>query len=253
MANPARRRQQQASRKPAKPKKRPLGRRIIRAALRIYAKSLLFAFLIVVIWVGFFRFVNPPITLLMYSESQRLNRLSYVWMDIEDMSPNIPLAIVASEDANFCLHNGFDYDAIETAINERSGRGASTISQQVAKNLFLWPGRSWLRKGLEAGLTVMIEALWPKRRILEVYLNIAEFDSGVFGVAAASRRYFGLSASNLRLGDAAKLALVLPAPRTRNANSLSATQRRRASSIAVGASTLRKDGRADCFLDASAP
>ncbi len=249
MAHPAQRR-----RKPAKKSVRKgFGRRVLRVAIRVYAKSLLAVFLIVVLWVGFFRFVNPPATFLMYSESQRLNRLSYVWMDIGDMSPNIPLAVVAAEDANFCLHNGFDYAAIEAAISDGSGRGASTISQQVAKNLFLWPGRSWLRKGLEAGFTVMIEALWPKRRILEVYLNIAEFDSGAFGVAAASRRYFGTSASKLRLGDAAKLALVLPAPRTRNADRLSATQRRRASSIAVGASTLRKDGRANCFLDAPAP
>lgn len=229
------------------------GRRLSRGLLKVYVKSLLFSVVIVFAWVMLYRFVNPPMTLLMYSEYQRLQRLQYEWVDLEDMSPNIPLAIVASEDANFCLHNGFDYDSIATALEEGSGRGASTISQQVAKNVFLWPSRSWVRKGMEAGLTVFIEALWPKRRIIEVYLNVAEFGPGVFGVNVAARKYFNTAPENLRLADAAKLAVVLPSPRTRQPNALPGELRRRASRVAGGGATIRRDGRADCFLPGTEP
>lgn len=126
------------------------------------------------------------------------------------------IAVVASEDQKFPAHWGFDFAQIGDALDDREHgrriRGASTISQQVAKNLFLWPGQSWVRKGIEAYLTVLIEALWPKRRILEVYLNIAEFGHGIYGVEAASRTYFRKSAAQLNTYDAALLAAVLPNP-----------------------------------------
>jgi monofunctional biosynthetic peptidoglycan transglycosylase len=156
-------------------------------------------------------------------------------------------AAVAAEDANFCRHWGFDMGAIRTAIAEGSGRGASTISQQTVKNVFLWQGRSWLRKALEAVLTLLVEAVWTKRRILVVYLNVAEFGEGVFGVEAAARHYFGISAAELTPTQAARLAVVLPNPKVRNPASLNQTLRRRAARIADGAETIRVDGRADCF------
>ena len=138
------------------------------------------------------------------------------WVDLERISPNLPLAVVASEDQKFPEHWGFDVEAIEKAyaLNQHSHkvRGASTISQQVAKNLFLWSGRSYFRKGLEAYFTILIESLWPKRRILEVYLNIAEFGYGTYGAEAAAQRFFHKPAARLTRADAAVLAAVLPNP-----------------------------------------
>jgi monofunctional biosynthetic peptidoglycan transglycosylase len=138
------------------------------------------------------------------------------WVDLTRISPNLPLAVVASEDQKFPEHWGFDVESIEKAyaLNQHSHRvrGASTISQQVAKNLFLWSGRSYLRKGLEAYFTVLIEGFWPKRRILEVYLNIAEFGYGTYGAEAAAQRFFHKSAARLNRSDAALLAAVLPNP-----------------------------------------
>lgn len=137
------------------------------------------------------------------------------WVSMDDISPWMALAVIASEDQKFPVHWGFDVEAIQSVLdnegNERM-RGASTLSQQTAKNLFLWDGRSWVRKGLEAGLTVGIETVWTKRRILTVYLNIAELGNGVFGVEAASQRYFHKPASRLTMSEAALLAAVLPNP-----------------------------------------
>ena len=169
------------------------------------------------------RWINPFYTAFM-AEAQLdawANRdANYVyrhsWVDLDRISPNLPLAVVASEDQKFPEHWGFDVEAIEKAyaLNQHSHkvRGASTISQQVAKNLFLWSGRSYFRKGLEAYFTILIESLWPKRRILEVYLNIAEFGYGTYGAEAAAQRYFHKPAARLTRGDAAVLAAVLPNP-----------------------------------------
>ena len=144
-------------------------------------------------------------------------RLRREWVGWSEVSPELPIALVASEDQKFPEHHGFDWDAIESALERnREGHrvhGASTISQQTAKNLFLWPGRSWLRKGMEAWFTVLIETLWPKRRILEVYLNVAEFGDGIYGAEAASRAYFRKPAAHLSAHEAALLAAVLPSPR----------------------------------------
>ena len=236
---------------PSRPKLRVdwlLPFRVIAWLFSPFVKFALMLVLVAAIFVGIFRWVNPPLTYLMYSEYNRLGVIHYQWRDLEDMSTFIPLAIAASEDANFCDHNGFDFDAIASALTDGSGRGASTISQQVAKNVFLWPGRSWLRKGLETGVTVLIESLWTKRRIMEVYLNVAEFDEGVFGIDRAVARYFRYDPATLRLSDATRLAVILPNPRERSANNLSYNLRRHASSISIGATTLRAEGRADCFL-----
>ena len=136
------------------------------------------------------------------------------WVPMSEISSPMALAVMAAEDQKFPEHWGFDVDAIQSVLDKDGGkmRGASTLSQQTAKNLFLWDGRSWVRKGLEAGLTVGIETVWTKRRILTVYLNIVEFGDGVFGVEAASQRYFGKPASRLTMSEAALLAAVLPNP-----------------------------------------
>lgn len=137
------------------------------------------------------------------------------WVGMDAISPWMPLAVIASEDQKFPDHWGFDVEAIQSVLDSEGGgriRGASTLSQQTAKNLFLWDGRSWIRKGLEAGLTVGIETVWTKRRILTVYLNVAEFGDGIFGVEAAAQRYFHKPASRLTMSEAALLAAVLPNP-----------------------------------------
>ncbi len=154
------------------------------------------------------------------------------WVGWPAISAQMGIAVIASEDQRFAEHWGFDLESIQDAIEERKSggrvRGASTISQQVAKNLFLWPGRSWVRKGLEAYVTVLIEMFWPKRRILEVYLNIAQFGDKTFGVGAASRRFFGKRASALSAPEAALLAAVLPDPVHMRADRPSAYVRQRA-------------------------
>jgi monofunctional biosynthetic peptidoglycan transglycosylase len=143
--------------------------------------------------------------------------IQYRWVDWPQISPHIKVAVIASEDQTFFSHHGFDFKSINDALEDRERgrriRGASTLSQQVAKNLFLWPGQSWIRKGLEAYFTVVIETLWPKQRILEMYVNLAEFGSGVFGVGAASEIYFKKPAARLTASDAALLAAVLPSPK----------------------------------------
>lgn len=196
------------------------------------------------------RFVNPYMTPYFVTERMRLGQVTRDWTPIEDFSVHVPRAMVAAEDANFCLHRGFDLDAIRAALSDDSRlRGGSTISQQVAKNVFLWQGRTWLRKGLEAWFTVLIELIWPKKRIIEVYLNIAELDEGVFGAAAAGRHYFKREPDQLTLIQAARLAAILPSPKKRSAARPGAYTSKRARQIAAGAETIAADGRAACFED----
>jgi monofunctional biosynthetic peptidoglycan transglycosylase len=156
-------------------------------------------------------------------------------------------SVVAAEDANFCLHWGFDMAAIREAIEDGGARGASTLSQQVVKNTFLWHGRSYLRKAMEAAITPVIEILWSKQRILEVYLNTAEFAEGVFGVQAAAQHHFGVDAADLSALQAARLAAVLPNPKDRSASQPSSFVRKRTRAILSGAETIDVDGRAGCF------
>ena len=193
------------------------------------------------------RFVVPWTTPYMFTESRTLGGVSYIWVDMDDIAPVMARSVVAAEDANFCTHWGFDMVAIRDAIEDGGTRGASTLSQQTVKNLYLWHGRNYTRKAMEALLTPALEAFWPKERIVEVYLNIAEFDAGVFGVEAAARHYFGVSASDLTAVQAARLAAILPNPKDRSAANPSDFVRRRAASIMDGAETIRRDGRAACF------
>jgi monofunctional biosynthetic peptidoglycan transglycosylase len=176
-----------------------------------------------VLSVALLRWIDPPYSAFMAEKRieawvthDRDYVFQHTWVDLARISPNLPLAVVASEDQKFPEHWGFDVEAIEKAyqLNQHSHRvrGASTISQQVAKNLYLWSGRSYFRKGLEAYFTLLIEAFWPKRRILEVYLNIAEFGNGTYGAEAAAERFFHRPAARLSRSDAAVLAAVLPNP-----------------------------------------
>ena len=147
--------------------------------------------------VALFSVVNPPVTHTIWSEWRRLGKVERDWVPIEEISPVMARAVVAAEDANFCLHWGFDVDAIRDALEDGGSRGASTITQQVVKNVFLWQGRSWVRKALETSITPVVEIFWSKQRILEVYLNVAETGQGVFGVEAAAQRNFNVSAAQL--------------------------------------------------------
>lgn len=189
----------------------------------------------------------PPATPYAAAEARRLGGIEREWVPMERISPAMARAAVAAEDANFCRHWGFDVAALRLAIAGGAERGASTISQQTAKNVFLWQGRSWPRKALEAALTPLVELLWSKRRILEVYLNVIEFDEGVFGVEAAAQDAFGVPASDLTPIQAARLAAVLPAPKTRDAANPTEDLEARARAILDGAATIARDGRAECF------
>lgn len=198
------------------------------------------------LWTLLYAVINPPTTPYMRAEAHRLVNIKHEWVAMEDIAPVMARSVVAAEDANFCLHWGLDVNAIQAAV-ERGRGGASTISQQVVKNVFLWHGRSWARKAIEALWTPMSEAVWSKRRIVEIYLNVAEFDEGVFGVQAAARHYFGIDAGDLSATQAARLAAILPSPKNRSASNPSTFTRNRAAQIRSGAATIAADGRADCF------
>ncbi len=194
-----------------------------------------------------FSFVPPPINLYQLGEAWRLGGIEKDWVPWEEIAPVMGRSAVAAEDANFCNHWGFDMAAIRQAIEEGSNRGASTISQQVVKNVFLWQGRSWVRKAMEAVLTPVVELVWSKQRILEVYLNVAEFGEGVFGIQAAAQHHFGVDAKDLTELQAARLAAVLPNPKDWNPAKPSSFVRSRTRGIISGAETIKADGRSACF------
>ena len=195
----------------------------------------------------FYAVFNPPTTPYMASEGRRLGEVDHQWVSLEDVAPVVGRSVVAAEDANFCTHWGFDMAAIRVALEDGAGRGASTISQQVVKNTFLWQGRSWFRKALEATITPVLETVWSKQRILEVYLNVAEFGEGVFGIEAAAHTYFRVGPGQLTPQQAARLAAVLPNPKKRSPTNPTSFLRKRSRSIADGAQTILADGRAECF------
>lgn len=218
-------------------------RKIRRLALRIVLGLAAVFFLTIAI----FAVLNPPTTITMQSERARLGEIDYQWVAAEEVAPVVFRSVVAAEDANFCQHWGFDMSAIRDAISAGAQRGASTITQQTVKNVYLWQGRSWPRKALEAIATPAVEVIWSKRRILEVYVNVAEFDEGVFGIDAAAHHYFGVEPGKLSAAQAARLAAVLPAPKQRSASRPSSAMVRRAAQILDGAATIQNDGRAACF------
>ncbi|MBK7047165.1 MAG: monofunctional biosynthetic peptidoglycan transglycosylase [bacterium] len=221
--------------RPAQPRRRV--RRLARLLVRLALLAIVGSVAAVALW----RFAPPPLSGVMAQRwlEARLHgqpfRLDYQWTPRRDIAATLPLAVIAAEDQRFFRHDGWDGEAIRQALEEaKEGgrrRGASTISQQTAKNLFLWTGRSWLRKGLETWYTFWIELLWPKERILEVYLNLAEWDEGVFGVGAACRRHFDTTPARLDRARAARLAAVLPNPRRMDAGHPSAYVLRRQGQI----------------------
>lgn len=199
-----------------------------------------------------FRFVPPPLTPLMVERWVQGGSVTRHWVPLAQMSPNLVRAVIASEDSKFCSHHGFDWDAIDRAMETNADgerlRGASTISQQTAKNLFLLPDRTWTRKGIEAGFTVLLEAMWPKRRILETYLNIAEWGPQRFGADAAARAEFGKPASALSVAQAARLATMLPNPRRYRAGKPGPYILRQSQVVAARMAIVRRD-RLDACID----
>ncbi len=221
----------------------PLWRKVLHWVGRLLGGVVAFYVLLIVV----FSFLPPPGNIYQWQESWRLGGIKRDWVSWQDISPDMARSAVAGEDANFCLHWGFDIAQIRDAIANGKQRGASTISQQVVKNVFLWQGRSYLRKAIEAAMTPVVELMWSKQRILEVYLNEAEFAEGVFGVQAAAQVLFKTDAANLSASQSARLAAVLPNPKERNAAKPSGFVRGRAAQIRSGAETIAADGRAACF------
>lgn len=198
-----------------------------------------------------YKVVPPPITILMVERLLQGHGMDYRWRSIDNISPALRQAVVASEDQRFCEHHGFDVQAMQKAMahnQRRPGRirGGSTISQQTAKNVFLWPDRTFVRKGIEAYFTVLIEALWGKRRIMETYLNVVEFGPGVYGAEAASERFFHESADQLTPAQAARLAAVLPKPLSWKAAAPGPYIAKRSRRIGGAMGAVRADGLATC-------
>lgn len=207
--------------------------------------------LIPILWVIAYRFVPIPGTFLMAQRAIGGDDTRRNLVRLSDISPYLVRSVIASEDASFCSHDGFDWRAIKVAMksNERGRklRGGSTISQQTAKNVFLWPQRSYIRKGMEAGFTVLIETLWPKRRIMEAYLNVAEFGPGVFGAEAGALTHFRKHAKDLTPLEAARLAAILPSPRRWSPTQPSRRVARKSNGIVRGARIVRENGLDDCI------
>jgi len=229
---------------------------------RLFILAFVVVFLVPLALTLAFRFVNPPATLLMVQRALEGETLRHEARPYAEISPHLMRAVIAAEDAKFCSHRGFDLEAIDNAIEynqqaEDRGsskrRGASTISQQTAKNVFLWPQRSWLRKGLETYFTLLIEYTWPKRRILEAYLNVAEWGEGRFGAEAAAQAVFGVSAKELTPAQAARLAAVLPSPNKWSAEKPGPYVRRRAAVIEQRMRVVQADGLDSCVLPRTAP
>lgn len=194
---------------------------------KLLKRIIIVLFVAQLVYIVALKWVNPPITVTQLISFFSGNGLKRDYIKLNDMSPNARLAVIASEDQMFPDHNGFDIKSIEKALTTNSKkksriRGASTISQQVAKNVFLWQGRTWVRKGLEVYFTFMIEMIWGKERILEMYLNVAEMGKGIFGIEAASRAYFKKPAKKLSQSEAAKIAACLPNPKKYKVNPPSA-------------------------------
>ena len=226
-----------------------MNKSIIYTFIKWSVRFVLFFFSLIFIILLLTKWINPPITTVILSESISLDqKVNQEWRTIDEIGKNVILTVLASEDSNFCTHYGFDFNEIFRAKEKGFSRGASTISQQVSKNLILWRERSWFRKGLEALITIMIETLWSKKRILEIYLNIAETGNGYFGIQAISNSLFKKNSYDLTLKEASYIAVTLPNPKKRNAKKLSINLKKRAESVRNGANTLRLDGRASCVL-----
>src|SRR3569623_1854104 len=221
-------------------------------------KLVLAVILISVLWLLVYRFVNPPVTVTMLGDMFAGRGAARDWMPIGEIDRDMVRAAIAAEDGKFCSHRGFDYEAIEDAMKRNASggriRGGSTISQQTAKNAFLWQGGGYVRKGVEAWFTFLIEHLWGKRRIMEVYLNLAETGSGTYGVNAGSDRYFGHDASAMSSTEAARIAAVLPLPKERAAIAPKGFTRRYGNIIVARIPVDARDGLDACvYMGTNAP
>jgi monofunctional biosynthetic peptidoglycan transglycosylase len=227
--------------------RKPLWRRVL-----LWLVTAVLAFLLgSVLWVVAYRFVNPPITFTMIGDIVAGHGVTKRWMPLSQIDRSMARAVIGAEDSRFCRHDGFDFAAIEQAYkrNQKGGRirGGSTISQQTAKNVFLWQGGGYFRKGLEAWFTVLIENIWGKRRIMEVYLNVAETGIGTYGVNAGAMRYFKHDASRLSAREAAQIAAVLPLPKKRAAIAPKGFTRRYGNSISRRINVVAGDGLDACL------
>jgi monofunctional biosynthetic peptidoglycan transglycosylase len=226
--------------------------------LSFAVKLVLALILLSVLWVLAYRFINPPTTLTMLGDVAAGRGAERDWMSLDQMDRDMVRAAIGAEDSKFCAHNGFDFDAIQDAVKRNASggriRGGSTISQQTAKNAFLWQGGGYARKGAEAWFTVLIEQMWGKRRIMEVYLNLAETGIGTYGANAGSQRYFGHDASAMCSTEAARIAAILPLPKKRGAVAPKGFTRRYGNSIAARIGVVGRDGLDTCvYSGATAP
>ena len=235
--------------KRAKPK--PKSKRARGPIRRILRGLLVFGLIGPVTVVAVYRFVPPPMTFLMVERLFEGHGFDRRWVPLAQISPRLVGAVIASEDSGFCEHHGFDINAIQRALKHNEAdpnriRGGSTISQQTAKNIFLWPHRDYARKALEAYFTILIEVIWGKPRIMEVYLNSIEWGPGVYGAEAAARRNFGVAARDLTPGQSARLAVIVPKPLAWSADRPGRFVRRRSGTIVARAGVVRRQGLADC-------
>jgi monofunctional biosynthetic peptidoglycan transglycosylase len=233
---------------------KPLWGRRIRTALALVA---LLALVVPLTSVIVHRFVPTPATFLAMERVVQGQGYTRIWRSLDQISPNLVYAVIASEDDRFCSHHGFDWEGIRKAMQYNANHknrvhGGSTISQQTAKNVFLWPGRGFIRKGIEAYYTILIEGVWGKRRIMEVYLNQIEWAPGVYGAQAASQYWFHVDAKALSTAQAARLAAILPRPLKWKAAGGSGFVRRQSGRILPRLGTVRSDSLADCVLGRAA-
>ena len=229
----------------------PRQRSIVVRVLRGLLFGVLWFVLGSVLWVAVYRFVPPPMTLTMLGNAISGNGLTKSWMPLSRIDPNMARAAIAGEDGRFCTHHGFDFEAIQKAMqrNAKGGRirGGSTISQQTAKNVFLIQGGGYPRKALEAWFTLLIEGLWGKHRIMEVYLNVAETGIGTYGANAGAQRYFGHDATHLSPSEAGRIAAVLPLPKKRDAIDPHGFVRRHGNVLTRWVGVVRNDGLDSCL------
>jgi monofunctional biosynthetic peptidoglycan transglycosylase len=218
----------------------------------VFIAGLIVFFIGPVVMVAIYRFLPPPVTFLMVQRTIEGRGFERKWVPLDEISPNLVRAVIAAEDARFCEHYGFDVEAIQKAMvaNEagKKLRGGSTISQQTAKNVFLWPGRDWVRKGLETWFTALIEVGWGKRRIMEVYLNSIEWGPGVYGAEAAARKNFKVPARSLTVAQSARLAAILPSPLKWKAAKPGPYVQKRSGRITRNARAVRREGLTACVL-----
>jgi monofunctional biosynthetic peptidoglycan transglycosylase len=236
--------------------KRTRKRSLVSRLLGWIVKLVVAFFIISILWVLIYRFVPPPITVTMIGDVFAGRGLHKDWMPISQIDRDMVRAAIAAEDSKFCSHDGFDFEAIEDAMKRNASggriRGGSTISQQTAKTTFLWNGGGYARKGVEAWFTFLIEHLWGKRRIMEVYLNNAETGIGTYGVNAGSQRYFGHDASAMSATEAARIAAILPLPKKRGAIAPKGFTRRYGNTIAARIGVVGRDGLDACIYKGTA-